>query len=253
HSRNMIHRDVKPANLMIDHDSRVVLTDFGIAKIVTGAQFTASGGMVGTTAYMAPEQGLGEAGDERSDLYSLGVILYQLVTGTLPYDAETPLAIILKHLNSPIPSARKLNMDLPEAVDQFINKAIAKEPQDRYQTANEMIDDLSRMERGEELAPHTNGSRLMQEGVIETVEIPRIESPAPPTETATPPPPRKGVPWWGWLGIAAGVIASVYFIGAAAGLFSAPLPKFTPTPEQNNGLISHTKTQAPPSPTQTPT
>ncbi|MBZ0286508.1 MAG: serine/threonine protein kinase, partial [Anaerolineae bacterium] len=144
HSRNMIHRDVKPANLMLDHDHRVVLTDFGIAKIVTGAQFTASGGMVGTPAYMAPEQGLGEAGDERSDLYSLGVILYQLVTGQLPYDAETPLAIILKHLNSPIPSSLKLNPQLPDAVDAFINKAIAKEPQERYQTANEMIEDLTR-------------------------------------------------------------------------------------------------------------
>ncbi len=113
HSRSMIHRDVKPANLMLDHDNRVVLTDFGIAKIVTGAQFTASGGMVGTPAYMAPEQGLGEAGDERSDLYSLGVILYQLVTGQLPYDAETPLATILKHLNAPIPSVSKLNPELP--------------------------------------------------------------------------------------------------------------------------------------------
>src|SRR5258706_77110 len=104
HARGMIHRDVKPANLMIDSDGRVVLTDFGIAKIVTGQQFTASGGMVGTPAYMAPEQGLGEAGDERSDLYSLGVILFQLATGRLPYDAETPLSIILKHLNSPIAS-----------------------------------------------------------------------------------------------------------------------------------------------------
>src|ERR1041385_7355870 len=118
HSRNMIHRDVKPANLMLDHDNRVVLTDFGIAKIVTGAQFTASGGMVGTPAFMAPEQGLGEAGDERSDLYSLGVILFQLMTGQLPYDAETPLAIILKHLNAPIPSVRDINRALPEAIDQ---------------------------------------------------------------------------------------------------------------------------------------
>ena len=89
HQQGMIHRDVKPANLMLDADGRVVLTDFGIAKIVTGVQFTASGGMVGTPAYMAPEQGLGEAGDERSDIYSLGVILYQLLTGRLPFEAET--------------------------------------------------------------------------------------------------------------------------------------------------------------------
>lgn len=146
HRQNMIHRDVKPANLMLDHDGRVVLTDFGIAKIITGIQFTASGGMVGTPAYMAPEQGLGDAGDERADLYSLGVILYQLVTGRLPYDAETPLAVILKHLNEPIPSARRYNPDLPEAVDAIILKLMAKDPADRYQNASALIIDIEAVE-----------------------------------------------------------------------------------------------------------
>lgn len=149
HSQNMIHRDVKPANLMLDRDDRVVLADFGIAKIVTGVQFTASGGMVGTPAYMAPEQGLGEAGDERSDLYSLGVILFQLLTGRLPYDADTPLAVILKHLNEPIPSARELNPTLPESVDKVIARLLAKDPIDRYQTATDLIADLEKIERGE--------------------------------------------------------------------------------------------------------
>lgn len=149
HSQGMIHRDVKPANLMLDRDNRVVLADFGIAKIVTGVQFTASGGMVGTPAYMAPEQGLGEAGDERSDLYSLGVILFQLLTGKLPYDAETPLAVILKHLNEPIPSARRLNPDLPESIDVVLHRLLAKDPDDRYQSATELIGDLEKIERGE--------------------------------------------------------------------------------------------------------
>ncbi len=144
HSRNMIHRDVKPANLMLDHDNRVVLTDFGIAKIVTGAQFTASGGMVGTPAFMAPEQGLGEAGDERSDLYSLGIIMFQMLTGQLPYDAETPLAIILKHLNTPTPIARDVNPNVPEELDRIVRKVISKEAQDRYQSAGALIEDLDR-------------------------------------------------------------------------------------------------------------
>ncbi len=144
HSRNMIHRDVKPANLMLDHDNRVVLTDFGIAKIVTGAQFTASGGMVGTPAFMAPEQGLGEAGDERSDLYSLGIIMFQMLTGQLPYDAETPLAIILKHLNTPTPIARDINPNVPEELDRIVRKIISKEAGDRYQSANALIEDLDR-------------------------------------------------------------------------------------------------------------
>ncbi|PJF39816.1 MAG: serine/threonine protein kinase, partial [Chloroflexi bacterium] len=142
HKQNMIHRDVKPANLMLDGNNRVILTDFGIAKIVTGAQFTASGGMIGTPAYMAPEQGLGEAGDERSDLYSLGVILFQMVTGQLPYDGEAPLAIILKHLNDEIPLPSSLVPTLPENLDHFILKAMAKSPNDRYQNAGDMIADL---------------------------------------------------------------------------------------------------------------
>lgn len=149
HSRSMIHRDVKPANLMLDHDNRLVLTDFGIAKILTGAQVTASGGMVGTPAYMSPEQGLGEAGDERSDLYSLGIILFQLLTGRLPYDADTPLAIVLKHLNSPTPTVRDFNPALPETLDRIVQKAIAKDAADRYQTAADLIEDLNRFERSE--------------------------------------------------------------------------------------------------------
>ncbi|MDZ4770794.1 MAG: protein kinase [Chloroflexota bacterium] len=153
HAQGMIHRDVKPANLMIDKENRVVLTDFGIAKIVTGAQFTASGGMIGTPAYMAPEQGLGDQGDERSDLYSLGVILFQLVTGRLPYEAETPLAIILKHLNEPVPSARALQPTVPEAIEMVITRLVAKEPDSRYQTANGLIADLERIERALEFDP----------------------------------------------------------------------------------------------------
>lgn len=135
HQRGMIHRDVKPANLMLDEDQRVVLTDFGIAKIVTSAQFTASGGMVGTPAYMAPEQGLGEMGDERSDIYSLGVILYQLLTQHLPFDADTPLAIILKHVNEPAPSPRTIYPDIAEDLEAIVLKSLAKEPSERFGTA----------------------------------------------------------------------------------------------------------------------
>src|SRR5258708_22139994 len=131
HARSMIHRDVKPANLMIDSDGRVVLTDFGIAKIVTGIQFTASGGMVGTPAYMAPEQGLGEQGDERSDLYSLGVILFQMCTGHLPYDAESPLAVILKHMNESVPVPHEINPNVPTPLPNIMLKPLATHAQAR--------------------------------------------------------------------------------------------------------------------------
>lgn len=177
HQRNMIHRDVKPANLMIDEDGRVVLTDFGIAKIVTGAQFTASGGMVGTPAYMAPEQGLGEAGDERSDIYSLGVILYQLVTGRLPYDADTPLAIILKHVNEPLVSPTEF-AEIPPDLEEIVCKSLEKEPTDRYQTAIEFAQDLSLLDE------HGN-RRIIIDPVtgqpISNITSPFDTKPAPPT------------------------------------------------------------------------
>ncbi len=142
HSRNMVHRDVKPANVMITSEGHVILTDFGIAKIVSATKLTASGAMVGTPAYMSPEQGRGEPGDERSDIYSLGVMLYQLVAGRLPYDAETPVALVLKHINDPLPLPTTLRPDLPPAIERVILTALAKNPADRYPNVSTMTADL---------------------------------------------------------------------------------------------------------------
>lgn len=230
HSRNMIHRDVKPANLMLDHDNRVVLTDFGIAKIVTGAQFTASGGMVGTPAFMAPEQGLGEAGDERSDLYSLGIIMFQMLTGQLPYDAETPLAIILKHLNTPTPIARDINPTIPVELDRIVRKIISKEAQDRYQTAGALIEDLDRYSNANAdydtqpksffAPPDGNAPRTLVDtqnmaatGVgMHTTLLPGRE----PEST------RSNASWWPvWL---IGAIVALLIVGVAAR--AIPLPAF---------------------------
>lgn len=175
HRAGMIHRDVKPGNLMIEasEDSRIVLTDFGIAKIVTGSQFTVTGGLIGTPAYMAPEQGVGETGDERSDLYSLGVIFYQMLTDELPYDADTPLALVLKHVNEAIPSAHMANTALPVQVDDIIERLMAKDPDQRYQNANELIEDLSAFEED------------LKAGAVSLVSSP------PPVVTLPPLSPRQ--------------------------------------------------------------
>jgi len=142
HDRGMVHRDVKPANVMITTDGQVILTDFGIAKIVSASNLTASGAMVGTPSYMAPEQGMGQPGDERSDIYSLGVMLYQLLLGRLPYDADTPLAVVLKHINEPLPMPKLIKPDLPTDLERVILKSLAKDPNDRYQKVGEMLTDL---------------------------------------------------------------------------------------------------------------
>ncbi len=241
HRQNMIHRDVKPANLMLDADGRVVLTDFGIAKIVTGVQFTASGGMVGTPAYMAPEQGLGEAGDERSDIYSLGVILFQLSTGKLPFEAETPLATILKHLNEPLPSPRALNPDLSEDIELIILKAMAKEPDDRFETAEVMAQQIAALRGGQP---------------VQVIAPPAPREPAPPQEPPSQPPDESGelepaaaaggirVPL-SWLIVSGLIIGLAVMIGWGAnnGLFAAFSPTATPT-------VTMTGT---PTPTDTPT
>jgi serine/threonine protein kinase len=139
HRQGLVHRDVKPSNVILTDDDRPVLTDFGIARMLEGSTaITESGGTLGTPAYMSPEQCKGETGDARSDIYALGVLLYQLCTGRVPFDADTPYAVILKHISSPLPSPRSLRPDLPEAVERVILKAMAKEPDDRYQTAGEM-------------------------------------------------------------------------------------------------------------------
>jgi serine/threonine-protein kinase len=138
HSRGMVHRDIKPANVMINHEGQVVLTDFGIARIMGATQYTQTGALSGTPAYMSPEQGQGERGDERSDIYALGVMLYETATGMVPYDADTPFAVIMKHISEPLPVPSTVNPNIPENVENVILKAMAKAPDDRYQTAGEM-------------------------------------------------------------------------------------------------------------------
>jgi serine/threonine protein kinase len=132
--QGIVHHDLKPDNVMLTTKGETILTDFGIAKIAGGTQVTVSGAVMGTPTYMSPEQGKGERGDQRSDVYSLGVILYEMVTGRVPFEADTPLAVIFKHISDPLPLPRSLNPGVPERVEQVILKALAKAPEDRFQS-----------------------------------------------------------------------------------------------------------------------
>jgi len=140
HTQGVLHRDIKPSNVLLDERGNCLLTDFGIGKILTGTtQLTRTGDVVGTPAYMSPEQGLGKGLDPRSDIYSLGVMLYEMITGRQPYKAETPMAVIIKHINDPLPPPRVLNPAVPEAVERVILKALAKDRDHRFSTPNEMV------------------------------------------------------------------------------------------------------------------
>ena len=140
HGEGIIHRDLKPANIMLTKRGQAVLTDFGIAQIVGGTQYTVAGALMGTLNYMAPEQGLDGHCDVRSDIYSLGIAYYEALTGSIPFDADTPLAILMKHINDPLPLPRKLDPSIPESFERVALKALAKRPDDRFQSVTEMAE-----------------------------------------------------------------------------------------------------------------
>jgi serine/threonine protein kinase len=142
HSEGVVHRDLKPANIMLTKRGQAVLTDFGIAQILGGTNYTVSGALMGTLNYMAPEQGRDGKCDVRSDVYSLGIAYYEALTGMVPFDADTPLAILMKHINDPLPLPRSIDPKLPEPFERVALKALAKDPDDRYQSAAEMSEAL---------------------------------------------------------------------------------------------------------------
>ena len=141
HSQGVIHRDLKPSNALIDPQGNLFLTDFGIAKLLQSAspRLTQTDAIMGTPAYISPEQAQSSAVDQRSDIYSLGIILYEMVTGRVPYTADTPLAVILKHVSDALPLPSTLKPDIPEAIEQVLLKALAKNPADRFNTVNDFL------------------------------------------------------------------------------------------------------------------
>jgi hypothetical protein len=268
HSRGMIHRDIKPANIMLNEEGRAVLTDFGIAKMLSGPSYTATGAMIGTPAYMSPEQGLGQPGDERGDLYSLGVLFFQMATGRLPFDADTPLAVVLKHVNEPVPSPNALNPQLPAAIQRVIVKAIAKNPDERYQTAHEMAQAIREAIRSADINLATAlPAELLQDrptpapmatsaGLTRARPLPEATQAAAPvaatvvgpgpadTEIAAAParpeadrhtaPPGKRMPW---IWVAAAAVMLFLLVGVVAGGIVVAGRLFQPTPEIVAGIV----------------
>jgi tRNA A-37 threonylcarbamoyl transferase component Bud32 len=145
HSLNIVHRDIKPSNILLSAGGIPVLSDFGIAKLLDDdgtTLLTGTGVGIGTPAYMAPEQGTNKDVDFRADIYSLGIVFYELVTGRLPFMADTPFSVLMKHVNEPLPRPKSLVADLPDEVERVLFKALAKRPSERYQNMGAFADEL---------------------------------------------------------------------------------------------------------------
>jgi tRNA A-37 threonylcarbamoyl transferase component Bud32/ADP-ribose pyrophosphatase YjhB (NUDIX family) len=142
HGEGMIHRDIKPANILLTSRGQAVVADFGIAQIVGGTRHTVAGALMGTLNYMAPEQGMEGRSDACSDIYSLGIVFYEMLTQRTPFEADTPLAVLMKHVNDPLPLPCKIDPTIPEPFERIALKALAKDPEDRYQGAEEMAQAL---------------------------------------------------------------------------------------------------------------
>lgn len=153
HKQGMIHRDIKPANIMLDTRGQAILMDFGIVKILDATEHTSTGAVMGTARYMSPEIIRSERADERSDIYSLGVAFYEMLSGEPPFEADSAMSLLMQHLNDPVPDLSTKRDDLPSELIQIVNKSLEKERENRYSTAEEMIDDLTRFLASLETVP----------------------------------------------------------------------------------------------------
>ncbi|MFQ5923608.1 MAG: ABC transporter substrate-binding protein, partial [Anaerolineales bacterium] len=225
HAQKIIHRDVKPSNILITRSGEPMLSDFGIAKVLEAEEtwdLTGTGVGIGTPEYMAPEQGMGKPVDHRADIYALGIVLYEMVTGRKPFHADTPLAVLLKQVNDPLPRPRGILPDLPKSVEQVILKALAKQPEDRFQ-------DIGEFAKALEGFAHEPEVRLGQ-----TIRIP-----------GRPAMPSLGRNAWIALAVIAAIALSVVGL-RAAGIIRLPSAQSEPLASATGpGDASATATAAP--------
>lgn len=175
HNSNIIHRDIKPHNIIVTKDELVKVTDFGIAKHSDSATITNSGKIIGSAHYFSPEQARGNMTDRRSDIYSLGIVMYEMATGKVPFDAESPITIALMHMQEPLPSPKKDNPKISDGLERVILKATAKNPIERYQRIEDMMTDLRTLMSGDKIVPasssNTENTQVMGAVVPEKTDM----------------------------------------------------------------------------------
>ena len=240
HAKGIIHRDLKPGNILFDQFGEPYISDFGIAKIAATQTNVTGSAIIGTPAYMSPEQAQGEGIDGRSDIYGLGVIMFELLTGQQPYHGDTPMSVVIKQITDPIPHILDVMPDLPPAIETVIEKAMAKDREERYSTVKALSEDLNAVAQGESLdmeytdktlvsSPRTTQSkRPVPE--TRTVLTKRGQAPVP---VAAPASPRKKTGLWIGLGggallVCVAAVAGVFLLKDKLPFLAAPIPTRSP-------------------------
>ncbi len=247
HKKGIVHRDIKPHNVLVDTDGRLKVTDFGIAR-AGASQMTEAGSIIGTAQYLSPEQARGASVDQRSDLYSVGVVLNEMLTGSVPFTGDTPVEIAMKHISAvpEPPSARR--PDVPEDLDLVVLRSLAKDPRERFQTAEEMDAELGRVAAGLSVTDATADAAtavLAGSGVSDAAPTAVVRRPPPPPYAPhggyyyeePPPPARRSI--WPWLLalalVVAAVIAGLYAYERIQDELNANKPVAVPLPRGSRG------------------
>ncbi len=266
HQKGLVHRDVKPQNILVGPDGQVKVADFGIARAANSPQLTTTGVVLATVEYCSPEQAMGKAATAASDIYSVGVVLYEMLTGSLPFQADSAVAVALKHLQEPPRPPRELNPAVPRRLEAIVLQALAKEPERRFQTAADMRQALRTYQQfGEEA---TTTFRPVAPAPASPAG-PAVAAAAPPVPTRSHPASRGGVDW---LAVVLGLLVFVLVAGAVplalrvyslyfepriapsptpAPVVVQPAPTYTPEPTAT-ATSTPTATPLPPTPTLPP-
>jgi serine/threonine-protein kinase len=275
HEREVIHRDVKPANIMLDQSDQAILTDFGIAKIVGGTQHTASGVVLGTARYVSPEQVQGRPVTAQSDLYSLGATLFEMLAGRAPYEGDSVVSVLMAHVSEPLPDLQQLRPNISPGLVAAVNKAMAKEPSARFQTAGDMARALRTGSQavpviGAAAAATAPAAAAGAATMMENVPPPPPPGPEPTAAASTPSGPFSGRSILALVGglalllvLCAAVVIGYFLIvgddGTTAGAGDETL-ELTETAESESTMVAllpsatrQATATATPSPTATPT
>ena len=232
HGLGILHRDVKPANILFTRDGRAVVTDFGLAKMLLSVGRTQTGYMMGTPEYMSPEQARGRPTDARTDVYALGVVAYELLTGRAPYVAESPLAVALSRMNDPLPPPSSIDPRVHGAVEETLVKVLALEPDDRFAEATDFAQALGRAIA--ESGPEALGTAAATPIVAATTPSRPASTPRAPSSPPAPATIAITVPNGAWFGVGAALLV-VVIVGLALalrGALAASGPAATTAPTQ---------------------